>query len=156
MLRIDIPGYGLLRIQHLVLDYNGTLALDGRMLPGIKARLRQLADRVRVHVVTADTFGRARSELRDVSCKLMILGEERQSRAKAAYLRHLDARAAACIGNGRNDRLMLRAAALSIAVIQAEGAAGASLLEADVVVRDVRDGLDLLLKPLRLVASLRS
>jgi soluble P-type ATPase len=51
---------------------------------------------------------------------------------------------------------MLRSAALGIAVIQREGAAAAALLEADVVVTDVRDALDLLLNPLRLVAGLRS
>jgi soluble P-type ATPase len=51
---------------------------------------------------------------------------------------------------------MLRTAALGMAVIQAEGAAAAALKEADVVVTDVRDALDLLLNPLRLVAALRS
>lgn len=156
MVSIEIPGYGALRISHLVLDYNGTLAVDGKLLPGVKGRLRKLSDDVRLHILTADTFGRARSELQGVPCDLVILGAQSQDRAKAGYVRRIDSATTACIGNGRNDRLMLRAAALGIAVIQAEGAASSALLEADVVVKDVCDALDLLLNPLRLVAGLRT
>ena len=156
MLAIDIPGFGALRLRHLVLDYNGTLAVDGALLPGTTRRLAALRRTLRIHVVTADTFGKARAALRDVRCKLVILGGGPQDRAKAAYVRRLGPGSTACIGNGRNDRLMLRSAALGIAVVQAEGAAPASIVAADVVVTDIRDALDLLLEPLRLVASLRS
>ena len=54
-----------------------------------------------------------------------------------------------------NDRLMLQTAGLGIAVMQAEGAAVETVLAADVVVPDIIAGLDLLLHPLRLVATLR-
>jgi P-type E1-E2 ATPase len=156
MLRVSIPGWGTVQAAHLVLDYNGTLACDGRMLPGVRARLRRLRERVRVHVVTADTFGKARSDVDGIGLELVILGEPQQDRAKAAYVRRLGSSRTACIGNGRNDRLMLKSAALGIAVIQAEGAAAAALAAADIVVTDVRDALDLFLNPLRLVAGLRS
>jgi len=156
MLSIDIPGFGALRLAHLVLDYNGTLAVGGGLLPCVKQRLVRLGRELDVHVVTADTFGKARSALRSVDCKLAILQRENQDRAKAAYVRRLGAHATACVGNGRNDRLMLRAAALGIAVLQAEGASAVSIMAADVVTADIRDALDLLLKPLRLVASLRA
>jgi soluble P-type ATPase len=156
MLNVDILGYRALRIEHLVLDFNGTLAVDGTLLPGVKPRLSRLAAELRIHVVTADTFGRARTALRGVACKLTILEGGSEDRAKAAYVRRLGAVRSACIGNGRNDRLMLREAALGIAVIQAEGAATASILESDIVVNNVRDALDLLLEPARLVATLRA
>jgi len=156
MVSVDISGFGALRITHLVLDFNGTLALDGNLLPGVRRRLTQLAERMRLHVVTADTFGKARSQLKSLRCELVVLSDKSQDRAKAAYVRRLDPGRTACIGNGRNDRLMLRAAAIGIAVIQSEGAAPAAVLEADIVVNDVRNALDLLLNPLRLVASLRT
>jgi soluble P-type ATPase len=89
MLAVDIPGYGTLRIEHLVLDYNGTVAVDGTLLPGVKRRLRKLADDVRVHVVTADTFGKASSELRGLRSELKIIGGQSQDRAKAAYVQRL-------------------------------------------------------------------
>ena len=138
-----------------MLDYNGTLAVDGHLISGVEPRLRRLAASLTVHVITADTFGKARASLRDVDCSLEILAKGNEHRAKAALVRRLGA-GVICIGNGRNDRLMLRAAALGIATVQREGAAGEALRGADVVVRDVRDALDLLLVPRRLIATLRS
>ena len=61
-----------------------------------------------------------------------------------------------CIGNGRNDRLMLMRAELGIAVILDEGVAVASLQAADIVCQGVVPALELLLNPLRLTATLRS
>lgn len=156
LLSAEIPGFGPLRVDHLVLDYNGTLAVDGRLMPGVKVRLNRLAGSLAVHVITADTFGKARGSLRGVHCSLEILERGGEDRAKAALVRRLGARRVACIGNGRNDRLMLRAAALGIATIQREGAAVEALRAADIVVHDVRDALELLLAPRRLVATLRS
>jgi soluble P-type ATPase len=40
--------------------------------------------------------------------------------------------------------------------VGAEGASAATILSADVVVKHIRDALDLLLKPQHLVATLRS
>ena len=156
MLRVDIPGFGPLRIESVVLDFNGTLAIDGRLIPGVRDRLSRLARSVTVGVLTADTFGKARSALRGLPCEVTILGRGAHDRAKAAHVRRLGAARCACIGNGRNDRLMLRAAALAIVVLQAEGAASETLREADIVIPDVRDALDLLLEPRRMVATLRS
>jgi soluble P-type ATPase len=155
-LKLDIPGWGALRLEHLVLDYNGTLAIDGELLPGVRTRVARLARALRIHVLTADTFGKASRELGGLPCELVVLAAGGQDRAKAAHVRQLGLRRTACIGNGRNDRLMLRAAALAIATVQVEGAAVAALVEADLMVKDVRDALDLLLNPLRLVATLRT
>ena len=155
-IRVDIGGFGRLTLVHLVLDFNGTLAVDGAVMPGVKARVRKLERSLRVHVVTADTFGKARESLSGVGCEVHILAPGDEDRAKAAYVRRLGANRVACIGNGRNDCLMLKAAALGIATIQREGAAAQTLLAADIVVHDVRDALDFLLEPRRLVATLRA
>ena len=50
---------------------------------------------------------------------------------------------------------MLQEAALGIAVLGPEGLAAEALLAADVVVASIEDALDLLLRPHRLVATLR-
>jgi soluble P-type ATPase len=155
MLQISIPGMGDLRMEHLVLDFNGTLAVDGVLLEGVRERLSRLAQDLRIHVVTADTFGRAGQELEGLPCELAVLKSDGQARAKAAYVRRLGASVTAGIGNGRNDRLMVEAAALGLAVVQGEGAAAATVAAADVVAPDVLAGLDLLLEPTRLVATLR-
>ena len=156
MLRSVIPGFGTLELEHLVLDYNGTLACDGVLIDGVRGRLEHLAQDLRVHVVTADTFGKARQALAGLPCGLTVLPVENQDAGKLAYVERLGAERCACIGNGRNDRLMLKAAALGIAVIGREGSAAETLAAAQVVATHINDALDLLLNPLRLTATLRS
>jgi len=47
MIEINIPGRGLLQLEHLVSDVNGTLALDGLLLDGLAKRIASLHDRIR-------------------------------------------------------------------------------------------------------------
>lgn len=143
-------------LHHLVLDFNGTLACDGRLLDGVAQRLAALATSLDIHVVTGDTFGQARQALAGLPCRVHVLAAERQSEAKQAYVQALGAASTACIGNGRNDLLMMQAAAVGIAVIQAEGASGPTVAAARVVCTSVLEALDLLLHPLRLTATLRT
>jgi soluble P-type ATPase len=42
MLEMNIPGYRTLVLSFLVLDYNGTIACDGRLIPGVRDRLEAL------------------------------------------------------------------------------------------------------------------
>ena len=156
MLEIFVPGFKKLRIKHLVLDYNGTIACDGELIEGVRERLEALSKRVKVHVVTADTFGRAQTGLKGVPCELVILPEEMQAEAKRRYVKGLGPDKTACIGNGRNDRLMLDSAAVGVAVILEEGASAEAIKSADVVCTSINSALDLLLNPLRLIATLRS
>jgi soluble P-type ATPase len=156
MLEIVIPGYRTLRLEHLVLDYNGTLACDGELLDGVRGRLDALAGTLQIHILTADTFGKARVQLVDTPCHLSILTGGDQDRRKLEYIQRLGPETTVCVGNGRNDRLMLQEAGLSIAVIQAEGTAAQTVMVADVLSLDILAALDLLAHPQRLVATLRS
>jgi P-type E1-E2 ATPase len=156
MIEITIPGYKKLQLNHLVLDYNGTLACDGQLLPGVAERLNTLSTQMKIHVLTADTFGSVRSAMSEVSCELSILAPENQDVGKLKYVERLGSEVTVCIGNGRNDRLMLKEAALGIAVLEGEGAAVETIMAADVLAPNILAALDLLLQPLRLVATLRS
>jgi len=156
MLSAQIPGFGTLTLEHVVLDYNGTLAVDGLVLPGVKGALNTLAEELAIHVVTADTFGRAASGLEGVNCRLTVLEAGHQDRAKANFVNRIGADRTASIGNGRNDAMMLAASALGIAVILGEGASMVSLNAADIVCTDIVAALELLMHPLRLTATLRS
>lgn len=156
MLAIAIPGFRDLELEHLVVDYNGTLAVDGRLISGVREALATLTAKVEIHVVTADTFGSAESELAGLPVKLTILPRESQADAKLAYVQRLGAERVFAIGNGRNDRRMLAAAAVGVALVQQEGGAGEALAAGDVVAVDIVDALDLLRHPARLIATLRS
>lgn len=156
MLEVQIPGFGALKLAYLVMDYNGTLAVDGRLLDGVGQRLTQLSRQIELHVVTADTFGCAQNALASLPCLLHVLSRENQAEAKQNYIRRLGSDLTVAMGNGRNDRLMLADAALGIGLILGEGACASTLAVADVVCTSVQDALDLLCFPMRLTATLRS
>ena len=156
MIEIDIPGSGELRLHFLVTDYNGTLACDGILIPEVIPLIRALSTNLEIHIVTADTFGHAAENLRILPVKLKILPPDSQDQGKADYLRQLGAQSAVCMGNGRNDLLMLRDAALGICVTETEGACIQTLQAADIVCRYAKDALNLLLNPKRLIATLRT
>lgn len=156
MLEVAIPGYGNLQLAHLVLDFNGTLACDGRLIPGVRERVTALREILEIHVLTADTFGRVGAEIDGLGCTLEIIPGQHEAEEKLQYIQSLGIDSTVCFGNGRNDRLMLKAAALGIAVIQAECASAEAILSADVLAPNIQNALDLLLNPLRLTATLRS
>ena len=156
MIEVKVPEYKTLKLNYMVLDYNGTLSCDGEVIPGVKKRLSTLSEQLSVHVITADTFGKVGSRLKDVPCEITVLPLENQDVAKLEYIEKLGADRTVCIGNGRNDRLMLKAAALGIAVVLEEGAAVETVMDADVVFTSINSALDLLSNPLRLTATLRS
>jgi len=156
MIEIDVPDFRALRLQHLVLDYNGTLAVDGQLLPSVADMLTQLAQRLQIHVVTADTFGMAAAQLAALPVQVLVLPTAAQADAKLAFVTGLGPEQVVAIGNGRNDRKMLEAAALGIALIQREGGAVEALVSADLVAASIADALDLLQNPKRLIATLRS
>jgi len=153
---ISIPDYGELDLKNLVMDYNGTLALDGMLIEGVRETLTELSTSITLHVLTADTFGKAKSGLKGIDCTLSILADEDQQSGKLAYVQSLGAENTVSIGNGRNDQLMLKASALGIAVILEEGASAQTLQAADIVCTSIVSALKLLSNPLRVVATLRS
>ena len=155
MIEIDISGRGKLKLEHLVLDVNGTIAADGRLLEGTADLIAELRRRLEVHLVTADTHGLQAEIDRQLGLTAVRVPVTNQAEAKLDYVRRLGAGGVAAVGNGANDARMLAQAAIGIAVIGREGAASETLLQAMVVVTDIHDALGLLLHPKRLVATLR-
>ena len=154
-MRVDIPGQGTFQLEHLVLDLNGTIVLDGELLPGVAERLAALSTCLAIHLVTADTQGRAAEIGEGLGVRLLRIRPDDEVGQKRALVERLGAERVAAIGNGTNDAGMLAAAALGIAVLGPEGLATVALRAADVVVGGIEDALDLLLHSQRLVATLR-
>ena len=155
MLEIQIPGFGVTRLEHLVSDFTGTLSVDGSLLPKVRDRLHRIAEFMHIHILTADTFGMAQREMQDIPCELFILTGENHDIQKENYVRNINAEKVIAFGNGNNDRRMLKTARVGMAVSQEEGCAVAALLAADIHVTSAVSGLDLLLHPKRLKAALR-
>jgi soluble P-type ATPase len=154
MLEINIPGYGILNISHLVLDYNGTTACDGHILQGVRERL--VSASISIHVLTADTFGSVKDALSGVVCHLEVILKNDQAEAKCEYVQRIGIENCVSMGNGRHDRLMFKNTAPGVTVMQSEDSAVVTIMSANIVVSNILDALDLLRHPLRLTATLRS
>ncbi|KUK82722.1 MAG: Soluble P-type ATPase [Pelotomaculum thermopropionicum] len=155
MFTINIPGNGWFTLKNVILDFNGTIALDGDILPGVKEKLNQISNIMDIYILTADTFGTCASACSNIKGKITILKEPLGSIEKLEFIHKLGANETIAIGNGTNDEMMLKEAILGIAVLGPEGASFKALTAADVIVPDIICGLTLLLKPKRLVATLR-
>lgn len=155
MIEIEIPGFTSFHFAHLVLDVNGTIAKDGRLIQGVSELLASLGSKLRVHMVTADTHGNQRVIDSQLGLVAVLIPAQDQASAKRDYIEQLGSDTVAAIGNGANDAAMLEKAALGICVVGPEGSALQALLKADIVVPDICAGLELLIYPKRLIATLR-
>jgi soluble P-type ATPase len=155
MIELNIPGRGILEIEYLVCDVNGTLAVDGVLIDGLVRPLSILRDRLLLHLLTADTHGRQGLIDRQLSLEAVRILPGDEASQKADYVRRLGAEHVVAIGQGANDAGMLKEAGLGICILSPEGASLEALMSADLVVPDIHTAMELLEKPLRIVASLR-
>ncbi len=155
MLEIDIPGFGVVKLHHLVSDFTGTLSFNGKLIDGVKDRLNLLSESMDIHILTSDSFGTAKEELQDVKCETHVLEGEYHDLQKEEYVEKIGSVSTVAFGNGNNDRKMLRVSRIGIAVTEREGSAVDILMAGDVHVMSITAGLDLLLHPTRLKATLR-
>ena len=155
MIEIRVPGRGVLQIEHLVCDVNGTLALDGVLLPGVAERIARLRARLEVHLLTADTHGRQDALDRELDLTAVRLQPGDEAGQKARFVQRLGTDNTAVIGNGANDAGMLAAAGLGVCVVSPEGLSLEALRASDVLAPNICSALELIEKPLRIVATLR-
>ena len=152
----NIPGNGIVEIENVVLDYNGTIAIDGRLIEGVAELINELSKDINFHVITADTFGSVEKELASVNCKVVIIPKDNQDSSKLNYVLDLGKDRTLCAGNGKNDRLMLKESVIGIALVQDEGLCVESLLAADIACKSIMDVFSFFKSPDRLVATLRN
>lgn len=155
MVSIDIPGRGLYELKNLVLDMNGTIAVDGIISGEILGRIKSLSEKLNVYLITADTHGKLESQKHKIAAKIERVFPPGEAMQKAKFIESLDSLSCVAIGNGSNDVEMLKKAGLAIVVIDTEGCAVDALQAADIIVNSSIDALDLLLNTNRIVATLR-
>ena len=156
MNEIIIPNYKTLVVTNIVLDYNGTIAKDGLLKEEIKTILKQLCQKYKVHVITADTFGSVQTQLKGYDLSVKILNTDNHTLEKAEFVKSLNAVNTVAIGNGNNDALMLQNAVLGVAILGDEGCSSKTLLRSDITCKSIKDALELFLNTKRLIATLRS
>lgn len=152
MIRLEIPQRGTIELQHAVFDINGTLAIDGVIASEAIQRLHVLSEQLTLHFLTAGTQGNIPEIERALGMSLRLISKAEE---KMRYVQQLGPSNVVAIGNGVNDIGMLRLATLGIVVLSTEGLAARALQAADVLVNSPVDAIDLLLRPKRLIGTLR-
>jgi P-type E1-E2 ATPase len=155
MIELNIPGGQVFQLNHLVLDVNGTLAVDGKLIDGVSKAVSSLKDRLQIHLITADTHGKQHLIDEILNMQAVRLAPGQEAEQKAAFVRQLGRENVAAIGQGANDVLMLKEAALGISILSPEGLATSALIASDIVVADILTAFQLFEKPIRIVATLR-
>jgi len=154
MIPIERPGLDPLEIEFVLLDFDGTLAIDRRVHPKAKDKINLLSKRTNLYVLTTQKKELIEERLRKMKAEIIYLAEGDSSRRKLDLLRQLGPSRCAAIGNGMDDAAMIEEAGIGICIIGKEGTSGEAMNNADLVFTDILDALDFLLKPLHQKATL--
>jgi len=155
LIEIYIPGQRVYRLEHLVLDLNGTISLDDHIIEGVLERLDLLRNLLNILIVTADTRGRVQESEKRLRVKTHSVDSSDEQAQKLNLVQQLGSETTISIGNSSNDASMLKESILGICVLGPEGASIEAITNCNLVVPDINAALDLLIKPERLIATLR-
>jgi len=155
MINIEIPGYGNLHIKNVLIDYNGTIASEGKLIPSLKNIIEKLSKKVNLYVITADTFGTVSKEIENFPIEIIKIEKENERQQKVEALKKLGSQNTISYGNGNNDKLIIKEAVIGICIMGDEGCSRETLEEADLVINSIEKGLLLLLDENKLKATLR-
>ena len=153
----DIPNYKKLEIENIIFDINGTIQFSGNLSSGFKDKLEELKPHFNIILVSADTRGNLEelANILKVKFEKLVRGKSEREQ-KAEIVDKYDAKKTIAIGNGNNDELMLKKAALGIAIIGSEGATFNAIKSADIVVIDPIHAIEIILDEKKMIGTLRS
>ena len=154
MISIQRPGMENLDIHFVLIDFEGTLAMDGRVHPKAKDKVNLLSKRATLYILTKSNREKVEETLRKMKVEILYVTEGDSSQQKLKVLQRLGPHQTAVIGNGLDDVRIMEQAGLGMCVIGKEGSSAEAVAKADLVVTNVLDALDFLLKPLRQRATL--
>lgn len=156
MILYEIPGRENIEVENIVFDYNGTIAVDGKLIDGVKELINKLSKYANIYILTADTYGTVEKECIDINGKILTFPKENAGDSKRKIVKELGGNGTLCLGNGYNDIPMFEESVLSICIIEGEGASGKLLGKADIVVRDIIEGINIVLNKNMVRATLRN
>ena len=154
-MKIEIPNYKTLEIENIVLDFNGTIAKDGKVKQETKELINALCNEFNIFVITADTNNSVKDELNSLPVTIIILKSDNHTKEKMEFVKKVDCNKTIAIGNGANDELMLKTATIGICLLGNEGCATKTCLASDILCKNIHEALELFLYPKRLIATLR-
>ncbi len=146
-------GVGEIELDTIILDLNGTLAVNGGIVAGVKNRIAKLKDLgFKIYIFTGDQRGNAAELSKELGIEVRKAGSLEE---KEALTSKLDVDKTVAIGNARIDIGTFKKTKLRIATLQAEGIHVGILKHVDIIVPSIIDALDLLLNPASFKATMR-
>ena len=110
-MNIEIDGFGKIEAEYLVSDLNGTLAMFGKVSPKTKNLIKQLKSKLKIFILSADTFNNGKEIADDLGVEFHKLsGTKSQALEKYEFLQNLGPEKSIVMGNGRNDYMMIQKA----------------------------------------------
>lgn len=156
MILYEVPGRDNIEIENIVFDYNGTIAVDGRLIDGVLDLLNILSEKVNIYILTADTYGTVKKECKKINGKVLTFPKENAGQSKKKIVEDLGQNKTLCVGNGYNDIPMFEISILTMGIIEGEGASGKLLTKADIVSRNIIECLHIILNNSMVKATLRN
>ncbi|NLC02650.1 MAG: HAD family hydrolase [Tissierellia bacterium] len=156
MIIYEIPGRDNIEIENVVFDYNGTIAVDGKLIHGVQELINILSDQANIYILTADTYGTVEKECININAKVLTFPKENAGENKKEIVEKLGGQRTICLGNGFNDIPMFEECILSIGIVEGEGMSGKLLSLADIVSRNIIEAINIILNKTMIKATLRN
>jgi soluble P-type ATPase len=152
-MQTSLPRIDNVELNTLILDLNGTISVNGKLIDGVREKLTKLKEiGFSIYVFSGDVRGTARDLCISIGIELKICKSHTE---KEEDILALSPDSTVAIGNGRIDIGMFRHAKLSIATLQAEGIHPAILPHVDILMTNINEAFDLLLDQETLDATLK-
>jgi soluble P-type ATPase len=100
MITMERPGQEPLGIEYILIDFEGTLAVDRRVDPKAKDKMNLLSRRTKLYVLAQGQDQVAEEVLKKVKAEIVHLKEGESSQGKLNLLNELGAQRTVAIGNG--------------------------------------------------------
>lgn len=152
---LKIPQLKTINVKNIVFDYNGTIATSGQVSPEIFDQIIALTETFNVFIVTADTFDTVRKRFDATPVEVYIIDHDNGTDDKAKFIKTIGAEQTIALGNGNNDRQMLKESAIGISVLGDEGLSVKSFNASDLIVKNILDFFEMIEEPKKLIATLR-
>jgi soluble P-type ATPase len=146
-------GVGEINLDTIILDLNGTLAVDGKLVEGVIGRINKLKELgFKLYLFTGDQRGTASQQAAELGIEIMFA---KTTAEKAECSKRCNFETTVAIGNARIDIGTFENSKIKIATLQKEGIHAAIINHVDIIIPSINDALDLLINPDSFNATMR-
>jgi len=152
-MKFHIPNREEFEIKTILLDLNGTISVKGKIVKGVKKRLKKLEKLgYRIILLTGNHRENADKLAKKlgIDCAVCNNAEEKEKEILS-----LEPETCAAIGNARIDIGMFKHAKVSVLTIEGEGIHVETIPFCDIIVKSINDALDLFIDKDSLIATMK-